>query len=172
MIKLLGAILILASATLGGFTAARRFAQRPRSIRGLIAALQRLESEITYGYTPLPEAMGRIAAQSLEPLRSLFLDIADDMGDPHNRTAREAVERAVRSHWQATAMKAPERESLRQLSFTLGVSDRQDQANHIALALRQLAQEEQTAREEQAKYEKMSRSLGVLLGALIVILIF
>lgn len=172
MVKLLGAVLILLAGTLAGFLKARQFADRPKNIRGMIAALQRLETEITYGYTPLPEAMRRIASGSREPVRSLFASAAEDMGEPNNRSAQDALNRAVDIHWKATAMKAQERETLRQLGCTLGTSDRKDQANHIALALQQLKQEELSARDEQAKYEKMSKSLGVLLGALIVILIF
>ncbi|MDT3427464.1 stage III sporulation protein AB [Paenibacillus forsythiae] len=172
MLKLLGAAMIMLAATLAGFGRARQFADRPRHIRGLIAALQRLETEIMYGYTLLPEAMKRIAVQSREPLRSFFAAAADRMCAPHNERAQDALSRAMDTHWTATAMKAPEREILRQLSCTLGTSDRSDQANHIALALQQLKQEEISAREDQAKYEKVSKSLGVLLGALIVILIF
>ena len=69
-------------------------------------------------------------------------------------------------------MKKDEQEVLRQLSCTLGTSDRLDQIKHIALAAEQLKHEEGTAREEQSKYAKMSKSLGLLVGALVVILIF
>ena len=59
-----------------------------------------------------------------------------------------------------------------ELSGVLGTSDRQDQIKHIALAVGQLKHEEAAARDDQVKYEKMSKSLGLLIGALIVILIF
>ncbi|AHV98243.1 stage III sporulation protein SpoIIIAB [Paenibacillus sabinae] len=172
MLKLLGAAMILLAATLAGFRRASQYADRPRQIRGLIAALQRLETEIMYGYTPLPEALKRIAVQTREPLRGLLVTAAEGMSPPQNLTAQEALDRAMKTHWRATAMKIPEQEVLRQLSCTLGTSDRSHQTNHIALALQQLKQEEISAREDQAKYEKVSKSLGLLLGALIVILIF
>lgn len=172
MLKLLGALLVILAGTLTGFQFARLYAERPRQIRGLIAALQRLESEITYGYSPLPEAMKRLAVQSREPLRSLFRQAAEEMEPPHSRSAEEALGNALRDTRGVTALKAPETEIMRQLSCTLGTSDREDQRSHIALALHGLRLEETAAREEQAKYEKMSKSLGLLLGALIVILIF
>ncbi|KAA9007488.1 stage III sporulation protein AB [Paenibacillus spiritus] len=172
MLKLLGASLVLLAATLAGFAQARQYADRPRQIRGLIAALQRLETEIRYGYTPLPEAMRRIAQQCREPLRGFFSRAASEMNPPRSASAQEGLELAMEALWKTTAMKAPEREVLRQLGCTLGTSDRADQTSHIAMALRQLGQEEISAREDQSKYEKMCRSLGLLLGALIVILIF
>jgi stage III sporulation protein AB len=76
------------------------------------------------------------------------------------------------AHWRNASLKGTEQEIFRQLSCTLGTSDRTNQSTHIALALQQLKQEESAAREDQGKYEKVSKSLGLLLGALIVILIF
>ncbi|WP_379128787.1 stage III sporulation protein SpoIIIAB [Paenibacillus sp. sgz500958] len=172
MLKLFGAVLIIAAGTLAGFKKARQYADRPQQIRGLIAALHRLETEIMYGFTPLPEALRRIGIQSRGPVQWFFTAAADEMSPPHDRSAQDAIRRAMETHWESTAMKAPEKEILRQLSCTLGTSDRSNQTNHIAMALQQLKQEEIVAREDQGKYEKMSKSLGLLLGALIVILIF
>ncbi|MRN53564.1 stage III sporulation protein SpoIIIAB [Paenibacillus monticola] len=172
MLKLFGAVLIVLAGTLAGFQRARQYADRPQHIRGLIAALQRLETEIMYGFTPLPEAMRRIGLQSREPLKWFFVKAAEEMSPPHDRSAQDAFQRVMEAHWKTTAMKGTEKEILRQLSCTLGTSDRTNQSTHIALALQQLKQEETMAREDQGKYEKMSKSLGLLLGALIVILIF
>jgi stage III sporulation protein AB len=172
MLKLVGAVMIVLAGTLAGFQRARQYADRPRHIRGLIAALQRLETEIMYGYTPLGEALRRIGVQSKGPLQWFFTTAAEEMGSPNNRSAQDAIEIAMEAHWNQTAMKAPEKEIIRQLSCTLGTSDRSNQTTHIALALQQLKQEETAARDDQGKYEKMSKSLGLLLGALIVILIF
>ncbi|WP_042201914.1 stage III sporulation protein SpoIIIAB [Paenibacillus camerounensis] len=172
MLKLLGAVLVVVAGALAGFTRAAQYADRPRNIRGLIAALQRLETEILYGYTPLPEALHRIGQQSKGTLQAFFTAAAEEMSPPLNRTAEEAFKRAVEQHFRSASLKGAEKEIIRQLSCTLGTSDRSNQSTHIALALQQLKQEETVAREDQGKYEKMSKSLGLLLGVLIVILIF
>ncbi|WP_136606312.1 stage III sporulation protein SpoIIIAB [Paenibacillus dokdonensis] len=171
MLKLIGAVLILLSGTLAGFHQAARFAARPKQIRELILAMQRLETEISYGFTPLPDAFRKMSEQLGEPLRSIFRSSAIHMASG-GITAQESIQRSLHENWKRTAMKTPERDILHQLSFTLGTSDRQDQIKHIALAAQQLKHEEAVARDEQAKYEKISRSLGLLIGALIVILIF
>jgi stage III sporulation protein AB len=56
------------------------------------------------------------------------------------------------------------------LGTTLGISDKEDQMKHIHLALLQLAAEEDAARDDQGRYEKMWKSLGILIAVLIVIL--
>jgi hypothetical protein len=77
MLKFLGAVLVLFAGTMFGFFQALQYARRPRQIRELITALQRLETEIVYGYTPLPEAAkrhpgaGHLAASGARRLEAL-----------------------------------------------------------------------------------------------------
>ncbi|MGQ8874602.1 stage III sporulation protein SpoIIIAB [Paenibacillus sp. TSA_86.1] len=172
MVNMFGALLILLASTLAGFYKARQYALRPRQLRELIAALQRLMTEINYGLTPLPDAMKKMGAQTKDPIKTLFLHAAAQMEPPHGLTARESLQAGVEQTWGRSAMKSDEREVMLQLSFSLGTSDRQDQTKHISLAIQQLMHEESRAQADQVKYERMSRSLGMLVGALIVILIF
>ena len=172
MVKLIGMLIIVVAGALAGITKARQFESRPRQIRELILAMQRLETEISYGYTPLPEALDKMGEQVREPLKSFFHSAARFMNPPHGLTAQESIQQALSNHWRNTSMKASEKDVLHQLSFTLGTSDRQDQMKHLALAAQQLKHEESTAREELDKYGKLSKNLGLLVGILVVILIF
>lgn len=72
MVNMFGAVIILLASTLAGFYKARQYALRPRQLRELIAALQRLMTEINYGLTPLPDAMGKMGAQTKEPVKGCF----------------------------------------------------------------------------------------------------
>ncbi|WP_166239148.1 stage III sporulation protein SpoIIIAB [Paenibacillus turpanensis] len=171
MLKLVGAVLIMSAATLYGFQRASRYGKRPVQIRQLIHALQLLETEIVYGYTPLPTALTRIAAQTPAPLERLFRKTAELMREPGAVTA-DCWEQAVKETWSDTAMEKAEREIAQRLGANLGLTDRQDQVKHIRLASSQLRSEEETAREDQRRYEKMWRTLGVLMGALVVILMY
>ncbi|WP_068616921.1 stage III sporulation protein SpoIIIAB [Paenibacillus tuaregi] len=172
MLKMLGAVLIIAAGTLAGWLKARQFANRPEQIRRLIQALKRLETEISYGFTPLPDALRRIGSQSGHPVKAVLLRAADGMDGSQSLSAQESVHQAIREEWKHTAMRPAERDVLHQLAYSLGTSDRRDQLKHIETAVRQLEAEESVAREEQSRYEKMFRSLGLLTSALIVILIY
>jgi stage III sporulation protein AB len=172
MLKMLGAVLVIAATTLAGWVQAKQYASRPRQIRRLILALKRLETEIMYGFTPLPEALVRIGEQSGGAVGSIFHSAAENMKPPDNRTAQDALQLAIESGWSTTAMKKAEQDIMRQFSYTLGTSDRKDQLGHIATAVRQLESEEHEAREEQNRYEKMFRSLGLLFGVFIVIVMY
>lgn len=173
MLKFGGIMLILFAGTMIGFVQAARYAARPRQIRQLLHALQRLETEISYGQTPLPEALFRISGMIPQPLSTLFERISRSLqrdSSESGETVRECWEKAVNDRWPTTAMKIPEKEALLRLGSTLGGSGREDQLKHIRLAMLQLQSEESSARDDQYRYEKLSRSLGMLGAALIVIL--
>lgn len=172
MLQLSGAALIILSCALLGFYQANQLSNRPRQLRQWIKALQRLETEIDYGFTPLPQALVNICGKEQSPVTLLLVEVAEQLGKRSGVTTAEAWQQAIARHWTASSLKIAEREVLEQLGATLGLSDRSDQIKHIRLALSHLRSEEETAREEQMKYSKMWRSLGILGGTLIVILIY
>lgn len=170
MIKLLGAVLILVAGTLIGFQQAAKFAERPRQLRQLAHALQRLETEIGYGHTPLPEALDRTAAATASPIAALFRSAAEELKGEEGLSFQECWERSVQACWIETSMKTSEKAIMLRLGSTLGISDKEDQMKHLRLALLQLRSEEDAARDDQGRYEKMWKSLGALLAVLIIIL--
>jgi stage III sporulation protein AB len=170
--KLLGAVLVMLAATLYGFFRAMQYARRPRQIRELTSLLLRMETAIVYGSTPLPDALASLSRQAAEPLASMLRDIGDGLRRQPERPLRELWREAAERTWRRSAMQAPEFEAFAQLGHVLGLSDRTDQAKHLKLTAEQLKAEEETARDEQRRYETMWRSLGVLVGALIVILMY
>lgn len=172
MIKFIGAVLILAAAAMFGFVQALHYARRPKQIRQMIGALQRMETEIVYALTPLPEAMLTLSKQMPDPLSSLFQISAERLRDTFGTTTREIWQQTVREVWKRSSMKQPEQEIVLQLGNVLGITDRSDQIKHLRLAVSQLQTEEQESRDEQKRYETMWKSLGVLIGALIVILMY
>lgn len=171
MIKILGAVLVLGAGTLYGFVQAVHYARRPKQIRQLHQSLQRLETEIVYGYTPLPEALLSVSKQIKEPLSSMFAELGGSLAG-EERTVREVWEGTLRKYWGQSSMKSVEFQAMLQLGHTLGLSDREDQVKHLKLAAAQLHAEEEQAADEQKRFEKMWKSLGLLLGALVVILMY
>lgn len=171
MLKLLGALLLIGAGTGFGLLKARRLADRPAQIRRLVRMLNQLETEIAFGYTPLPEALARIGRHGADPLAALFREAAGRLKEGE-RAVADAWGQAVENAWGRTAMKRGEKEVLLTLGHTLGATDRDDQARHLRLAVKQLETLEPDAAEEQRKYEKMWKSLGILGGALIAVLLY
>ncbi|UJF31261.1 stage III sporulation protein SpoIIIAB [Paenibacillus hexagrammi] len=172
MLKFVGSVLILGAAAWFGFLQASHYARRPKQIRLMISALQRMETEIVYAVTPLPDAFRSLSKQMAEPVSSMFRLTSERLISAEGRSTREIWQHTITDMWRRTSMKQPEQEVVLQLGSVLGLSDRGDQIKHLRLAVSQLQAEEAEARDEQRRYEKMWKSLGVLVGALIVILMY
>ncbi|MCP8967060.1 stage III sporulation protein SpoIIIAB [Ectobacillus ponti] len=170
MIKLMGAVLIVIATTWVGFQLAKRYSERPRQLRLLKSALQSLEAEIMYGHTPLRDAAQRLAKQMPKPLCWFFETFEAELCKGE-KTVREAWNDSLVQVWKLTALKKTELEILQQFGETLGQHDRDSQQKHIRLCITHLEREEGEAKDAQLQYERMMRSLGVLTGLLIVILL-
>ncbi|WP_286884417.1 stage III sporulation protein SpoIIIAB [Aneurinibacillus sp. UBA3580] len=172
MLKLLGASLIILAGTLCGMQLGGYLAHRPLQIRQLRTGLTLLETEIVYGSRSLSEALASISRRVGGEAARLFSQAAELLATEQEWSASECWHCAVHRIWPGTALKEPEKDVMLQLGFILGQSDREDQRKHIRLALANLEHEEACARDSQQRYEKMCRSLGVLSGVLLVILLY
>jgi len=172
VIKLLGAMMIMAAGAMLGFGQARRLRERPAELRRLVMMLQQLETEIEYGCTPLPEALGKFARPDRQALSEMMAGIASLLRRGGGVTVEEAWRLSVDEYWPCTSMNREDREIFVQLGTVLGTSDREDQLKHLRLTAALLKEREAEAAEERRKYEKMWKSLGLLGGALIVVILY
>jgi stage III sporulation protein AB len=170
MMSWIGAAAILSATTILGFEWAKRVRERPKQLRELKVTLQALEAEIMYGSTPLNEAFQHIGKPLKEPLSAFFLTISDLLNQGE-MSVQEAWESQLLVLARETSFKNGEIEVLRQFGATLGRHDKEHQQKQIQLTLAHLNREEKEARDIQERYEKMCKSLGVLMGLLIVILL-
>ncbi|WAA10450.1 stage III sporulation protein SpoIIIAB [Fervidibacillus albus] len=168
--KLIGSLLILAASSWIGLELSRAYSERIRQLRMMKSALQSLEAEIMYGHTPLHEASRKISDQFQGPIQHLFQLFSNKLIE-RDITAKKAWVESLQEIWPKTAMKHSELEILRQFGETLGKHDLVQQQKHIQLTLTYLEREEQEAMEKQQTYGKMVKSLGVLSGLLIIIIL-
>lgn len=172
MLKLIGAFLILISTSLAGFLKARSLSARPKQIRALRSFLSILETEIGYGLRPLVQACSSVAEGTQEPIASIFHASAYNLSNLDGASTYECFSKAIQEKWETTELKEQEKKILLDLSRVLGSSSREDQLNHLKLAVANLETMEVEAAGEELRFTKMYRTLGVLLGLLLVILMY
>jgi stage III sporulation protein AB len=171
MIKLLGALFILFAGVMIGRIQANRLRDRPIQIGRFVRLLTQLETEISYGFTPLPNALIKLGKQSAEPHAS-FLTEAGNQLMQGDQAVMDVWRLSLQWIWPQTAMRAGEKEILLGLGLTLGATDREDQIKHLRLAAKQLEVMEFEAAEDRRKFEKMWKSLGLLGGALLAVIMY
>jgi len=163
-IKALGAVMLVAAFSLVGLSVAENFRRRPQELRELLTALQLLETEVMYGAVPLPDALARIEQFSGGPIRELFAGVRRSLCSGQGRTAGEAWHASLAAVFPGSALTDTDRAILDNFGCSLGISDRDDQVKHIALAREQLKREEALATEEGIRCGRLWKSLGFLAG--------
>ncbi|WP_067728091.1 stage III sporulation protein SpoIIIAB [Oceanobacillus damuensis] len=168
--KWIGALLLIGTATLIGFEWSNRLTKRPKHIRQLKSALQILEAEIVYSQAPLNEAFLSISRKIPDPLKTFFAVLGSEM-------KKEQVdffglwEAKVNELLKNSTLIDTEKEILKQFGRTLGQHDIYQQQKQINLAIVHLDRELEDAIENNHKYGKLAKSLGILSGIFIVLLL-
>lgn len=171
-VKLLGAVLLFFVCAMLGFWKAGQYVKRSEELRQLRGSLSALETEITYGATPLHRACQQIGERESGAVGRFFTRVSERLYKSDGRSAFECWQQTLTEMKSELSLKEQDRTILTRLGSKLGLSDKRDQLHHLRLAQTTLEVEEAHAIKERDKYEKMYRNLGVLAGALLVILMY
>lgn len=167
--KWVGAILLICATTLIGFELAKRLSNRPKEIRQLKSALHILEAEIVYSQAPLALAFDKIANQLAEPVSELFYSVAIELQTASDLT--QTWNNQVDQFLKRSSLGPDEEEVLKQFGKTLGQHDITQQKKYIKLALTHLDRVLTEAQENNLRYGKMFKNLGILAGLFLVLLL-
>lgn len=172
MLKLIGGLLVISATGVAGWRVARGYARRPVELRQFMAALQVLETEITYVATPLPDAFSRLAEQVDQPAAAFFRQVAGELRSSRGISARDAWNQALAEYFPWSALSRSDLGILRGLGNSIGLSDREDQGKHLRLAAEQLKMALAAAEDQAAKNVKLWNYLGLLGGLLVVLALY
>lgn len=168
MIKTIGAMLLIGSASFIGIKAASGFSLRVNVLNGFLQALDIMRAEIGENLTPIPDLMEMLSKKLQGPVSEFFSGCADEMSK-----RREAPFRFI---WSKNLMKAEylrlkpsEVEVLSELGNVLGRYSALAQEKVISHSSRALSAFLERAREEKARLGKLYAKLGVICGISIVI---
>lgn len=170
MFKIIGAFCIITSSSWMGWSWSRDLEKRTVQIRQCIHAIQMLESEMRYSQLTLQDAFDRLANRLPQPIYILFENLADHLNESKG-TLYSIWEEEVIAFIHGSAMRQDEKEILLQFGQTLGQHDMVQQEKHIQLALHHFERVLHTAIDQEQKYSKMGKSLGVLAGIFFVLIL-
>lgn len=171
IVKFIGCLTILFSATAGGYMMAGKFAGRVRDLRAVQEGLNMLESEILFTSTPLPEALHRTAERLEKPVNRIFSTAAQILDSRMGYTAGEAWSMAFERNRDSLYFNGEDLDIIKNFGKSLGSTDKENQEKNFRLVRLQLNSQQIKAEEERSKNERMYRNLGFLFGATIIILL-
>lgn len=173
LVKVVGAGAILASATGFGVAFARDYRQRPLDLRDMMTALRMLRADIAYQSLPLPEAFARIADHFPDKsgVHKVF-KLAAEAQFHAGTTAPEALRGALGQATSVLALRDEDLRALAQFSYTLGTTGPALQSSAINAVLIELADREKEAVADRDRFAKVYRTVGILTGILIVVMLW
>jgi stage III sporulation protein AB len=162
--------MVICGSGFSGWVLGSSIRERPRQLNSLQAALNRLETEVGWSMTFLPEALLELARLVTPPVDRLFahaarLLLAGDMA------AEDAWKQAIIEARQYLVLTEEDEEILVNFGGNLGISHREDQMRHLLLARERLRQQEQAARAAQQQFARLYSALGWAVGMALVLVL-
>jgi len=170
-IKLIGGLIIILSSSLIGTLLANKYIIRTKILKTLRFSFQLLETEIIYGSTPLPYAFNNISLKIDKPWNTFFQEVSENLLMRKYFTMEEAWNSAMNNHLELSFLNKADIELIKNFGKVIGKSDTEDQKKHFLLMYAQLSRLEEEAETERKRNEKMYKSLGLLLGIAIYIIL-
>lgn len=169
--KWIGALLLISTTSWMGFDMSKKLTDRPKQIRQLIQSLQIMEAEMGYSQLTLQYTFKTISGKIGYPINVFYEKLAEKLLG----TVSDFItiwDDELAHLMEISALSKQEEEILKQFGRNLGRHTFQQQQKHITLTIQHLERELDEAIDQKRKYEKMMKSLGVLIGLFIVVLIF
>lgn len=171
LLRLFGSIIVLMSSSFLGYILSTDCKKRPQQLRELQALLQMFENRISYLSDILTDAFDIIFASSKSEVGIFFNYTSKKLKAERNMNACEAWEAAVRDNIKKTSLNKEDEEILVSFGKILGGSDLEGQIKNIRLTINQLKLQEDKAEKSRVKNEGMYRSLGILGGIAVVVVL-
>lgn len=169
--KWLGAMMLISTTTWLGFDLSKKFKDRTTQLRTLMQSLQILEAEMSYSYASLQQIFKNISRKVDTPIQTFYERLADRLNDVVSDFIIIWNEELT-FFMKRSALKPSDQEILAQFGRNLGQHTLTQQQKHIQLTIQYLQLQLEEAEEQKKRYESMTKSIGVLIGLFIVILLF
>ena len=165
----IGIVCLLASTTFCGFYMAHLFEKRYAELRAFQHGLKLFETELTYGHTPLYEAFQIISKQVEAPIGKVFYAFSQKLQEKDVQVEK-AWKEVLREKSDHLALSKKDYTLLSRFAEGLGKHDLYTEQKHLENFSIHLQMQCDMAKEKIENESKMVRSLGVLIGLLLVII--
>lgn len=170
LIRYMFLISILACSTSIGFLLSKRYVDRLNELTDLYVLINILQNKIKFTQLPLKETFEQIGNVSLKTnVKNIFLQCSSTL---KNTDLDNSWKDALKKETSFLNLKKDDIETINTLGSILGKSDVEGQMNEINEFKERLNIQIKQAEEEKRKNSKMFKSLGTIVGLVIVIILF
>lgn len=170
IIKIIGLIIIFITCAGIGFVLSSYLSKRVNELRELQSHLLILENEIGFMSRVLSEAFFN-SSKSNSNISKLFIKVSEYMRN-YETSANEALKRGIEEMKATLCLNAEDIKILKNFGGILGNSDVDGQKKNIKMTIELLKIQEEKAEEDKKSHGKMYKSLGMLTGIALVVILF
>ena len=157
---------IFLSCSLIGILVSKKYINRVNELKEFKNALNLFKTKIRYTYEPIPDIFKEISENVNSNISEVFKNAANKMDI---LAAGDAWNLALKI--DTLNINDEDRNVLKNLSKLLGKTDLQGQINQIEMTSDYIEEQIQKAEKERNKSERMYRTLGMIIGMAIVIIL-
>lgn len=170
MIRVLGAVLLIAGAAGCGIKGVVKLRGRARTLSALASSLDIVQSEICDRLTPMPELLELIEREAAYPACVFYGNVRKHLGDLGETAFSEIWRDAIQSTPELL-LEAQDALVLAELGMSLGKYNAEEQANALAYAKRRLEAQAAAAAAERDRDSKLHAVVGVAAGVFAVMVL-
>lgn len=144
----------------------RRYILRVKELKEMKNALNIIENKIKFTYEPLPDIFMQTSKMFSKNISQIFVQAANNMKTVN---AEEAWDKSMKT--VTTNLNFEDIENLKSFGKMLGKTDKEGQISRVELTKTFLEMQIEKAKIEEEKNSKMYKTLGVVIGLAIVIVL-
>ena len=164
IIKYIGLIMVLAICFLIGYFISKKYSNRVNELKEIQIALDILENKIKYTYEPLKDIFKEMKRLLKGNIAELFGTVSSNLEE---NVVESAFSKAIKE--VKTNLLDEDLEVIKNLSKTLGKTEKDGQVSQIELAKTFIESQIKKAEKEEEKNSKLYKTLGVTIGLACVI---
>lgn len=152
-----------------GYFMGENYKRRSGNLKELQKALMLLNNEIIYANTPLPDALHDIGKKILDPISSIFIEMASNLESGYTCSVHEGFEKAYEHYKDNTNLTNDDYKILSDFFKTLGSCGITGQERIFSLVLENIDINYKEAKKLEKENIKLYRTLGLSIGAMLAI---
>ena len=171
MVKTVGIVLVLVSAYAIGGLFARQVKEREKWLKELKMVLFLLQGELEYHQMPLPEAMEAVGARHGGRMEGFFHSVAEELKKREGICMKEIWKQQANLVMENSPLSKEQKEEFAELGLYFAEADKEVRKNALEFYFHRLEEEIITLRETGTDKAYLYRTLGMLGGMFLLILI-
>lgn len=162
-------LIIMGLSSASGFLYGDRYKKRVFCLKELMNGYINLENEMTYTFTPLPEAFVSTGSKLKEPVGELFQAIGSKLKNNEAENVYLSTKKSLEECKEKVNINEDDASILLDLAKSLGTTGIEGQKKIFSITVDRMKNNTEKAEKECDKYSKMYKSLGVCVGFMLVI---